>query len=177
MYKQTIDGKGIVRLRDGALIPEDPSNADWLEFLAWKKKGNQPQPALDADEGRRAARMLLAQRRWEAQIKGVDVGGVVFPTDRDSVINLMAAWLAGYSGVWKIDDDTFVQVTPEDLQTIFAAGVTFVGACFADEADASALIGQAATAEEALAIAKGHEIGGKPLVALPVQAHTPKGGG
>lgn len=34
----------IRRLRDGAIIPFDPLNRDYVEYLEWSKGGNSPQP-------------------------------------------------------------------------------------------------------------------------------------
>jgi len=44
MYKLGI-GDNIIRLRDGACIPPDPSNTDRIEFDRWVAEGNTPDPA------------------------------------------------------------------------------------------------------------------------------------
>ncbi len=48
--KYTKDPSGGVIRDDGALIPNDPLNADWQTFIAWVNAGNkpadQPAPAL-----------------------------------------------------------------------------------------------------------------------------------
>ena len=40
----------IIRLSDGAYIPFDPANTDYEEFLAWKSKGNTPEPVDEETE-------------------------------------------------------------------------------------------------------------------------------
>jgi len=49
MYKIVLDEKrntcAIRRLSDDALIPTDPANTDYQQYLAWIEAGNTPQPA------------------------------------------------------------------------------------------------------------------------------------
>lgn len=57
MYQLTQFGAGVVRLSDGALIPEDPGNVDWRAFCEWRDEGNKalaadplpPAPVRDVD--------------------------------------------------------------------------------------------------------------------------------
>jgi hypothetical protein len=44
MYQLTTS-TSIVRLSDGATIPNDPSNRDYREYLDWLEAGNTPEPA------------------------------------------------------------------------------------------------------------------------------------
>ena len=44
MYQLTTS-TGIIRLSDGAFIPNDPGNRDYREYLDWLEAGNTPEPA------------------------------------------------------------------------------------------------------------------------------------
>ena len=46
MAYQLIPG-GVLRVSDGAQIPESILQKDWIEYLAWLKEGNAPQPAQE----------------------------------------------------------------------------------------------------------------------------------
>lgn len=50
-YQQIFDGilkqvstEQILRLPDGANIPNNPDNTDWQQYQAWLAEGNQPLP-------------------------------------------------------------------------------------------------------------------------------------
>ena len=44
MYKLT-DNTTIIRISDGAFIPNDPTNIDYAEYLEWVDEGNTPEAA------------------------------------------------------------------------------------------------------------------------------------
>lgn len=41
--------KCIKRLSDGIVIPFDPDNTDYQQYLAWVAEGNEPLPADEGD--------------------------------------------------------------------------------------------------------------------------------
>jgi hypothetical protein len=45
MYKFSPYPNQVFRLLDGALIPFDPANTDYQEYLKWVAEGNTPEPA------------------------------------------------------------------------------------------------------------------------------------
>ena len=44
MY-QAVNEYNVRRLPDGALIPFDPANTDYQQYLKWLEEGNTPEPA------------------------------------------------------------------------------------------------------------------------------------
>ncbi len=56
---------GVIRLADGASIPECENNTDWIEYKEWLAQGNTPAPAqtpeeIAADAARKAKEAALA---------------------------------------------------------------------------------------------------------------------
>jgi hypothetical protein len=45
MAYQLTTGDTILRISDGAFIPQDPANTDYATYLEWVAAGNEPDPA------------------------------------------------------------------------------------------------------------------------------------
>ena len=42
---QLFEADTVIRVQDGAMVPFDPANKDYQEYLRWLAEGNTPEPA------------------------------------------------------------------------------------------------------------------------------------
>lgn len=68
MYK--LAESGVIRLSDGAFIPEDLANKDWQEYQEWLAQGNKPQPQFTTAELKEQLRAKMLALR-SARINSV----------------------------------------------------------------------------------------------------------
>ena len=69
MYK--LSNQGVVRLIDGAKIPNNTKNKDWRKYQAWLKKGNKPEPEFTPKELK--AKKQSDTKRKESEIVQVKI--------------------------------------------------------------------------------------------------------
>jgi len=50
IFNQTVSFS-VIRTTDGAVIPFDPANTDYQEYLRWLDLGNTPEPADNPPQG------------------------------------------------------------------------------------------------------------------------------
>ena len=99
----------------------------------------------------------IAQARYNAEIAGVTINGVLIKTDRETQAVLTAACLqayidSGYSLNWKTGDGTFVSLPAEQIMAFGIAVRAHVQSCFDHEAELLPLIEAATTEAELEAI-------------------------
>jgi len=136
MYRLVENSGVVVRLEDGAAIPDDPRNPDRRIYAAWIAAGGVPEPAgpprdLAAAKAEKLA--ALAALRFARETAGI--GG--FRTDRESQALLTGAALAAtldpdYTVDWKGEAGW---VTLDAVQLLGAAQTVrgHVQACFSNE--------------------------------------------
>lgn len=104
------------------------------------------------DEVKRELKGRMASRRWEREIAGVWVDGILMQTDRDSRATMASipAWSDGE--MWKDGQGLFRSLTVSQFESARSAIAAHVRACFAREAELAAMIDTATSVEELRAL-------------------------
>ncbi|WP_169307516.1 DUF4376 domain-containing protein [Chitiniphilus eburneus] len=120
-------GDCIIRVQDGASIPADPDNYDYLDYLAWIAEGNTPLPA--AGPGRTQLNARINTWRTQMESSGFPALGRWWDSDDMARERLTLTLLAGRGspvGYWK--DVLNEQVGPGDaamITTLYGAMVEY----------------------------------------------------
>ena len=117
---------------------------DWTKVITVEDKFAKAKEAKKAE---------ITQARYNAEIAGVTINGVLIKTDRETQAVLTAACLqayidSGYSLNWKTGDGTFVSLPAEKIMAFGTAVRAHVQGCFDREAELLPLIEAATTHEE-----------------------------
>jgi len=144
----------IVAVIDGVemTVPDDIANRHRVMIAEWEAAGNTiepyspPAPDLPA---------YAAQKRWEKENGGINIGGAQIATDDRSKVMISGARVAAendpnFSTEWKAADGSFVTVNAAMIVAISDAMLAHVSNCFALEAQVLAQIeaGTITTTEE-----------------------------
>ena len=121
---------------------------DWTKVITAEDKFAKAKEAKKAE---------IAQARYNAEIAGVTINGVLIKTDRETQAVLTAACLqayidSGYSLNWKTGDGTFVSLPADKIMAFGTAVRAHVQSCFDHEAELLPLIASAETEAELDAI-------------------------
>lgn len=132
----TLHADRVVR-EDGAIIPLDPANTDYAQYLEWVAQGNTPDAPPPPDP-RLALKAAATAKRW-----GVETGAITLPNgvrvgtgkaDQDRITSVIAnAALAGVTSVDFKAQSGWVTLTIAEVQAVAAAVALHVQACFSAE--------------------------------------------
>ena len=117
---------------------------DWTKVITVEDKFAKAKETKKAE---------IAQARYNAEIAGVTINGVLIKTDRETQAVLTAVCLqayidSGYSLNWKTGDGTFVSLPAEQIMAFGIAVRAHVQSCFDREAELLPLIESAETEAE-----------------------------
>ena len=117
MNFQLTDGSSVIRLDDGATIPDDPRNADWQAYQAWLAAGNMPLAALPAPP---APKIPPTPRQWLERLAPATQTAITKAATGDTTGGLLL-WLLKAAGNPTIDVTS--QETAQGVQALVTAGI------------------------------------------------------
>lgn len=134
-----VPGEGFRAIINGIemFVPEAPGNAEYDAIMAWKtmpgnviEEPSHSLPDLPA---------YAARKRWEKEVGGININGLIVATDDRSKTMISGARVAAqndpqFSTQWKAADGTFTTINAAAAIAISDAMLAHVSHCFAIEA-------------------------------------------
>jgi hypothetical protein len=125
MYQLTLTS-GVKRLSDGAFIPADNGNRDWIAYQAWIATGNVPSPVVASAPApivvsAASLRRALDAKGWLVAVRAAVAGA-----------NPLTQELWTAASIFPIDDPMVAAVaqaigkTPDDVLAVFQLAETYV---------------------------------------------------
>lgn len=134
----------IIAVIDGLemTVPDDMGNRHRVMLAEWEAQGSKIEPYAPPTP---ILPNYAAQKRWEKENGGIDVGGARIATDDRSKVMISGARVASesnpnFSTEWKTAEGAFVTVDAAMVVAISDAMLAHVSNCFALEAQALAQI-------------------------------------
>lgn len=132
MYKLT-NTTSILRLEDGAIIPNDPANTDFAAYLAWLAEGNTPEPVDPPTQEQllakaKAQRQALVDAIIVTTTSGKKFDGDELSQDRMNKAISVAAITGLTSCTWVLAGNVPTIVTVNELKEALALSFQAMGA-------------------------------------------------
>lgn len=87
--KYQLTKNGIIDVLNQKIIPNDPKNIDWNEYLNWLDEGNVPDEEYTSEQKKRYKKQELTEARKEYLEEGVfEFQGNTFATDEETRNNI-----------------------------------------------------------------------------------------
>jgi len=125
----------------GDVVTEgQPEQRDGVWYQTWEVRDFTADELAERElQQREQMTQLIADRRWQAEVAGIDVGGMHIDTGRDSQALITGATVQAmldpnYSLRWKTSTG-FVDLTAEQIIGVATAARAHVQACFNREAE------------------------------------------
>lgn len=94
-YQLLSETSAVLRLPDGAIVPEDPANLDWCLYQSWLQGGNTPTPAAASAATANATLAALALDASDRTLLRCMEAGISVPTEWTAYRRALRRVIAG----------------------------------------------------------------------------------